>query len=77
MRQGYTHVHGVAAGRDLAGVTLSKSPVERVGEAVLPQVGDSPVLDLEGREVGYRMDVLDHKGLNHSLRRDRETYGTR
>lgn len=71
--QRYTHVHGVAAGRDLAGVTLGKSPVERVGEAVLPQVGDNIILDLEGGEVGYRINASEHKHSYHSLRCDSET----
>jgi hypothetical protein len=47
-----THVHGVSAGRDFTGVTLGKGPVEGVGEAVFPHVGNVLLLNLEGREVG-------------------------
>jgi hypothetical protein len=48
-----THVHGVAAGRDLAGVALGESPVEGVGKGVLAEVGEHLLLDLESGEVGY------------------------
>jgi hypothetical protein len=47
-----THIHGVAAGRDLAGVTLGQSPEEGVGKGVLAEVGEQPLVDLEGGEVG-------------------------
>lgn len=48
-----THIHGVAAGRDLAGVALGQSPVEGVGKGVLAEVGQYLLLDLESGEVGY------------------------
>ncbi|KAJ8611823.1 hypothetical protein MRB53_037736 [Persea americana] len=38
-------VHGVAARGDLAGVTLGKRPVERVGEGVFAEVGQDGVVD--------------------------------
>lgn len=46
-----TYVHSVSAGRLLAGVTLSKTPVDGVGESVLLQVGQELLIDLESREV--------------------------
>ena len=45
-------VHGVAAGRLLAGVALGQSPVEAVGQSVLAKVGEDLVIDLERGEVG-------------------------
>lgn len=48
-----TYVHGVSSGRLLAGVALGESPVEGVGEAVLAEVGEGIVLNLEGGDVGY------------------------
>jgi len=48
-----THIHGVAAGRDLAGVALGQSPVEGVGKGVLAEVGQHLLLNLESGEVGY------------------------
>ena len=47
-----THVHGVATGRDLAGVTLAESVVEGVGEGVLAEVGKDLLINLESGEVG-------------------------
>ena len=47
-----THVHGVATGRDLAGVTLAESVVEGVGESVLAEVGKDLLINLESGEVG-------------------------
>ena len=49
---GQTHVHGVAAGGDLAGVALGQSPEDGVGKGVLAEVGEQLVIDLEGGEVG-------------------------
>lgn len=48
-----TYVHSVSSGRLLAGVTLSQGPVEGVGKAVLAEVAESIVLNLEGRDVGF------------------------
>jgi uncharacterized protein (DUF697 family) len=48
-----TYVHGVSSGRLLAGVALGESPVEGVGEAVLAEVAEGIVLNLEGGDVGY------------------------
>ena len=50
--RGDTHLHGVATGRDLAGVALAQRPVDGVGQGVFPQVGESLLLDLELEEVG-------------------------
>lgn len=47
-----TYIHGVAAGGDLAGVTLGQSPEERVREGVFAEVGKKLFIDLEGGEVG-------------------------
>ena len=47
-----THVHGVATGRNLAGVTLAESPVEGVGEGVLAEVAKNLLINLESGEVG-------------------------
>ena len=49
---GQTHIHGVAAGGDLAGVALGQSPEEGVGKGVLAEVGQQLVINLEGGEVG-------------------------
>lgn len=46
-------VHSISAGRLLAGVALSKSPVERVGEGVFAQVAKDLIVNLEGRKVRY------------------------
>lgn len=48
-----THVHGVATGRNLAGVTLAESPVEGVGEGVLAEVAKDLFINLESGEVGW------------------------
>lgn len=55
-----THIHGVAASRLLAGVTLGKSPEEGVGQGVLLEVGQQGVVDLEDGEVGW--DFVSAKG---------------
>ena len=52
-RRVITHVHSVSAGRHLASVTLGKGPVEGVGKAVFAEVGQSLLLDLKSREVGW------------------------
>ena len=41
-------VHGVTTSRLLASVTLGKSPEERVGKSVLPEVAESVILNLKG-----------------------------
>lgn len=46
-----THVHGISAGRLLAGVTLSQTPVDSVGERVFPEVGQELLINLESGEV--------------------------
>lgn len=46
-----TYVHGISAGRDFASVALGQTPVDGVGEGVLPQVGQKLLIDLESREV--------------------------
>jgi hypothetical protein len=51
-REATTHIHGVAAGRDFAGVALGQSPEEGVGKGVLAEVGEHILVDLEGGEVG-------------------------
>lgn len=62
-----TYVHGVATGRDLAGVTLSQSPVDGVGKSVLAEVGDELLVDLKGGEVGYEtVRLLLHHGTKWS-----------
>lgn len=60
----YTYVHSVAAGGLLASVTLSKSPVQAVGESVLAEVGEDSVVDLESREVGRAEDGFLGVGLD-------------
>jgi hypothetical protein len=45
-------VHGVSAGRLLAGVTFSESPEEGVGKAVLAEVAENLLINLEGGEIG-------------------------
>jgi hypothetical protein len=57
-------IHSVSSGRLLAGVTLSKSPVERVGKAVLAEAAKNLVVDLESGEVGGLLDSLLGKCLN-------------
>jgi hypothetical protein len=52
MTRSKTYIHGVAAGRDFTGMTLGKSPVERVGKGVLAEVGEQVFIDLERGEVG-------------------------
>jgi hypothetical protein len=52
-RDQVTHIHGVTAGRDLAGVALGQSPVEGVGQGVLAEVGEDLLIDLEGGKVCY------------------------
>lgn len=52
LNQNFTHVHGVATSRLLAGVTLGKGPEKGVGETVLAEVAHALLLDLESREVG-------------------------
>ncbi len=59
-----THIHGLLAGGDLAGVPLGQGPVEGVGEGVLAQVGEELLVDLEGGEVGGVGDGLLRKGLD-------------
>lgn len=49
---GKTHIHGVAAGRDLAGVTLAQGPEDGVGKGVFAEVGKDTLLGLEGSKVG-------------------------
>jgi hypothetical protein len=57
-------VHGVSAGRLLAGVTLSESPEEGVGKAVLAEVAENLLINLEGGEIGRLEDGLLGKCLN-------------
>lgn len=45
-------------------MTLSKSPVEGVGEGVLLEVGELSVIDLEGSEVGRVDDGLNGVGID-------------
>lgn len=59
-----TYVHGVATGRLLASVTLSKSPVKGVGESVLLEVWKFILVNLESGEVGGSSDGLGGVGLN-------------
>lgn len=47
-----TYIHGISAGRLLAGVALGQSPVQGVGKAVLAHVREDLVINLESREVG-------------------------
>jgi hypothetical protein len=47
-----TYVHGISAGRLLAGVTLSESPEEGVGKAVLAEVAENLLINLESGEIG-------------------------
>jgi hypothetical protein len=47
-----TYIHGVAAGRDLAGVALRERPEKGVGKGVFPKVGEYLLLNLEARVVG-------------------------
>lgn len=49
-----TYVHSVSASRLLAGVTLSKTPVDGVGKSVFLQVGQELLVDLESREVFWK-----------------------
>lgn len=44
-------VHSVATGRLLAGVALSQTPEDGVGESVLAQVGEELLIGLEGGDV--------------------------
>ena len=60
-----TYVHGVLAGRLLAGVTLSQCPEERVGESVLAEVGEDLILNLESRELGC--ESLDMNSRHHFM----------
>lgn len=46
-----TYVHSVSASRLLTGVTLSKTPVDCVGEGVFLQVGQELLVNLESGEV--------------------------
>lgn len=48
-----TYIHSIPAGRDLAGVALAQSPVERVGKSVFTEVAEELLIDLESGEVGY------------------------
>jgi hypothetical protein len=59
-----TYVHGVSAGRLLAGVTFSESPEEGVGKAVLAEVAENLLINLEGGEIGRLEDGLLGKCLN-------------
>lgn len=52
-------------------MTLSQSPVEGVGKAVLAEVAESVVLNLEGRDVGY-LAVSIKKMLENSKRNIRD-----
>ena len=52
-------------------MTLGKSPVERVGKAVLPQVGNEILINLKGGEVGYSIHALDTEFLVFLARIDR------
>jgi hypothetical protein len=61
---GNTYVHSIATGRLLASVTLSKSPVQGVGESVLLEVGQLGIIDLEGGEVGRVDDGLNRVGID-------------
>jgi len=47
-----SYIHGVAAGGDLAGMSLGQAPEHRVGKGVFPHVGQDFLLNLEGRVVG-------------------------
>lgn len=46
-----TYVHGISAGRLLAGVTLGQTPVNSVGKRVFPEVGQELLINLESGEV--------------------------
>ena len=59
-----TYVHSVTAGRLLASVSLSKSPVKGVGERVLLEVWKLILINLESREVGGSSDGLRGVGLD-------------
>lgn len=50
-------VHGVTAGRNLASVTLSQRPEERVGQGVLAKVGEDGIINLEVGVVCCLMSV--------------------
>jgi len=65
-RRRITHVHGVSSGRLLAGVALGKSPVQGVGQAVLAEVGQDLVIDLERRDVGCKACKLAPWHSNHA-----------
>lgn len=62
---GDTYVHSVTTGRLLASVSLSKSPVEGVGESVLLEVGELSIVDLESGEVGGAEDGLNGVGIDN------------
>lgn len=64
MKEGDTHVHSVTAGRLLAGVTLSKSPVKGVGESVFLKVWQLLIVDLESGPVRGVDDGVGGEGLN-------------
>lgn len=59
-----TYVHSVTAGRLLASVSLSKSPVKGVGESVLLEVWKLILVNLESGEVGGSGDGLSGVSLN-------------
>lgn len=70
-----TYVHGVSTGRDLAGVTLSQSPVDGVGKSVLAEVGDELLIDLKGGEVGFESNVSSIRPVSISFVSG-QAYGT-
>lgn len=72
-----THVHGVATGRDLAGVTLAESPVEGVGEGVLAEVAKNLLINLESGEVGWIISMLASQTFDDEHHDDHRTYGKR
>lgn len=68
-----TYVHGVATSRLLAGVAFSEGPVEGVGQAVLAEVAQKLLVNLERRDVGCRKLVHEH---TTCIKLAQVTYGT-
>lgn len=60
-----TYIHSVPTGRNLAGVTLGQSPVERVGKGIFPQVREKFFIDLESREVRRISEGLGGESLDN------------
>lgn len=49
--RGGTYIHRVTTGRLLAGMSLGQSPVQRIGQGILPQIDEDLVVNLEGGKV--------------------------